>query len=48
MTSDLIFKHLIAINRGMDKEVGEYTYNGILFGYIKEWNNVIFQKLGLS
>jgi len=36
ITSGLISKHLIPINRGMDKEVGEYTYNGILFGYIKE------------
>ena len=35
----------MSINRGVDKEDVIYTYNGILFSYKKEWNNVICNNM---
>ena len=35
----------MSINRGLDKEDVLYTYNGILFGYKKEWNYAICSNM---
>ena len=35
----------MSIDRGMDKEAVEHTYNGVLLSHKKEWNNAICSNI---